>query len=155
AAVLTPPDGRGPVWASARHPRERHHVDGIGVVWMYDDREPEVRRETLRDRAPGLAVVVAAQHANVRPPPAGPVPLPPAAVVLHVDPAGRFLVAGVLRHALAELGIGIRGKAGADALIPRLKGLAAVFRQVMAARRDAEVNAFAVTQDGVHAEPAV
>ncbi len=102
-----------------------------------------------------LAVVVAAQHADVRPRPAGSVPFGPAAVVLHVEPAGRVLVAGDLVHALAELGVGIGREAGADALVGRREGLAAVLAQVVAAGRDAEVHAVAVAQDRVHAEPAV
>ena len=82
-------------------------------------------------------------------------PIGPAAVVLHVEPAGRVLVAGDLVHALAELGIGIGREAGADALVRRREGRAAVLAQVVAAGRDAEVHAIPVAQDRVHAEPAV
>ena len=64
-----------------------------------------------------LAVVVAAQHADVRPRPAGAGPLRPSAVVLHVEPAGRGVVPDDLVHALAELGIRIGREAGADALL--------------------------------------
>src|SRR5439155_14282412 len=107
------------------------------------------------DRAPGLAVVVAAEDADARPGSARAAPFGPAPVILHVEPAGRVRVAGDLVHALAELGIGIGREAGADAFVARLEGLAAVFGEVVAAGRDAEVHAVALAQDGVHAESAV
>src|SRR5439155_18638458 len=122
---------------------------------MHDDREAEVRRQPLGDRAPCFAVVIAAEDADARPRPAGSAPFAPAAVVLHVEPAGRLLVASDLVHALAELGIGIGREAGADAFVARLEGLAAVFGEVVAAGRDAQVHAAAVAQDGVHAKSAV
>jgi hypothetical protein len=107
-------------------------------VRVHDDREAEVGRQALRDRAPRLAVVVAAQHADAGG--AGPSHRP-AAVVLHVEPAGRVLVAGDLVHALAELGVRIGHEAGADALVRGLERLPAVLAQVVAAGRDAEVHA--------------
>ena len=42
-------------------------------------------------------------------------------VVLHVEPAGRALMAGDLVDALTELRIGIGREAGADALVGRVK----------------------------------
>jgi len=64
-------------------------------------------------------------------------------------------VARDLVHALAELGVGIGLESGADPLVGRLEGLAAVLAQVVAAGRDAEVHPIAVANDGVQAEPAV
>jgi hypothetical protein len=77
---------------------------------MHDDRETEIGRQALADRAPGVAVVVAAQNADAR-------TLGPATVVLHVEPAGHARVAGDLVNALAELGERIGKKAGPDALV--------------------------------------
>src|SRR5260370_26727926 len=122
---------------------------------MDDDRETEVGRQPLGDRAPGFAVVVAAEDADARPRPAGSAPFGPAAVVLHIEPAGRVLVAGDLVHALAELGLGIGREAGAAAFVSRLEGLAAVLGGIVAASRDAQVHAVAVAQDRVHAETAI
>ena len=87
--------------------------------------------------------------------PPGPAPLGPAAVVLHVEPAGRVVVARDLVDALAELGIRVGVEAGADAVVRRLEGLAAVLAQVVAAGRDAEVHAVAAADDRVHAQAAV
>src|SRR5439155_26686536 len=107
------------------------------------------------NRAPRLAVVVAAEHADVWPPPTRPVPFTPTPVVLHVEPSGRVLVTRDLVHALAELGIGVRREARADAFIRRRECLAAVLAEIMAAGRDAEVHTVPVAQDRVHAESAV
>src|SRR5262245_15740801 len=119
------------------------------------DREAEVRRQTLGDGAPGVAVVVGTQHADVGAPAAGPVPFAPAAVVLHVEPAWRVGMAGDLVNALAELGIRIGSEAGADALIARREGFDAVLPPVVAASRDAEVDPLAVAHNRVGAETAV
>jgi hypothetical protein len=53
-----------------------------------------------------VAVVVAPEHADSRPATARAVPLAPSAVILHVEPPRRILVARDLVHALPELGIG-------------------------------------------------
>src|SRR5260370_8081660 len=98
---------------------------------MDDDRETEVGRQPLGDRAPRFAVVIAAEDADARPRPAGSAPFGPAAVVLHVEPAGRVLVPGDLVHALAELGIGIRPEAAPDPFVPRLQALAALLRRLV------------------------
>src|SRR5207249_9857263 len=100
------------------------------------------------DRARGGAMVAAARHPEPRT--VGPPP-----VVLQVEPAGRVRVARDLVDALAELGEGIGHEAGAEAPVGRGERRAAVLAQVVSARRDAEVDATPVTQDGVHAEPAV
>ena len=84
-------------------------------------------------------MVVAAQDADVGPRTPRPAPIGPAPVVLHVEPSGRGWVAGDLVDALAEFRIGIRRKPGADALVRRHEGLAAILAQVVAARGDAEV----------------
>jgi hypothetical protein len=76
-------------------------------------------------------------------------------VVLHVEPSGRGGVAGDLVDALTEFRIGIGREPGADALVCRREGLAAILAQIVAARGDAEVEAIPVAQDGVHAEPSV
>src|SRR5262249_37037093 len=112
---------------------------------MDDEGKPEIGRQSLGDRAPAVAMVVAAQHAD-------PGPLRPAAVILHVQPAGDVPVAGDLVDALAELRVGIGEKAGADALVGRPERPPAVLAQVVAAGRDSEVHALALPHDGVHAE---
>src|SRR5262249_5162658 len=109
----------------------------------------------FRDRPPGVAVIVAAKDADVRPRSAWPVPLGPAAVVLHVESARRALVACNLVNALAEFRVGIGHEAGADALVCCREGLAAVLAQVMPPGGDAKVHALAVAEDGVHAQSAV
>src|SRR5262249_50698674 len=63
--------------------------------------------------------------------------------------------AGDLVDAVADLGIGVGAEAGADAVVGRLERLAAILAEVMAAGRDAEMDAVAVAQDGVHAQTAV
>src|SRR5262249_60237158 len=64
-------------------------------------------------------------------------------------------MAGNLVAALTELGIRVGREAGADAVVGRLERLAAILAKVMAAGRDAEMDAAAVTQDRVHAQAAV
>ena len=115
---------------------------------MNDDRESEVGRQSLADRAPGVAVVVAAQDADAR-------VLGEAAVVLHVEPARRVRVARDFVHALPELDERIGQETGADALVGGRECVAAVLAQVVAAGRDAQMDPIPVAQDGVQAEPAV
>src|SRR5712691_4658493 len=113
AAVLAAPDGGDAARTGARRRLERHDVDRVGILRMDDHREAEVGRQALGDRAPRLAVIVTAQHADIRSTPAGAVPFGPAAVVLHVEPPGSVLVPRDLVHALAELGIRIGREARA------------------------------------------
>src|SRR5262249_35862544 len=101
-----------------------------------------------------MTVVVAAQHADAGARTARAGPVGPAAVILHVEPARRFVGPHDLVDALTELRVRIRRKAGADAVVSRFERLAAVFAQVMSAGRDAEVDAIAVADDRVHAESA-
>src|SRR5258705_495635 len=154
AAVFAAPDGRSAAWTGACRRLERHDVDGVRVVRMHDDRKTEARRQSVRDRSPGAPVVVAAKHADVRPRAAGAAPFRPSAMVLHVEPAGCRIVAGDLVHALPVLRIRIGLEPGADAGVRRVERLAAVFAQVVAPRRDAEMHALAVANDRVHAEAA-
>src|SRR5205807_6477116 len=95
AAVLAAPDRGRAAGTGARPALQRHDVNRIGVVRMDDDGEAEVGRQPLGDRAPGVAVVVAAQDADAR-------TFGPAAMILHVEPARRIGMAGDLVHALAE-----------------------------------------------------
>ncbi|MCI0460000.1 MAG: hypothetical protein L0Z62_23865 [Gemmataceae bacterium] len=128
---------------------------GDPIVRVHHDGEAEIGRQSLADRSPSMAVVVAAQHADVWPPPSRPIPFGPAAVILHIEPAWRVLVSRDLMHALAEFRERIGHEAGANTPVRCLKRLAAVLAQVVAAGRDAEVEAIAIAQDGVHAESAV
>src|SRR6516165_4670706 len=89
AAVLAAPDRGGAARASARHRFEWHDVDRVSVVRVHHDREAEIGWQSLRNRPPRLAVVVAAQDTDVRPRPSWPIPIGPATVVLHVKPSGR------------------------------------------------------------------
>src|SRR5437588_2812436 len=66
AAVLAAPDRGRAAGTGARPALQRHDVNRIGVVRMDDDGEAEVGRQPLGDRAPGVAVVVAAQDADAR-----------------------------------------------------------------------------------------
>ena len=84
-------------------------------------------------------MVVAAQDADVGPRPSRPAPIGPAPVVLHVEPSGRGRVTGDLVDTLTEFRIGIGREPGADALVRRREGLAAILAQVVAARGDAQV----------------
>jgi hypothetical protein len=61
-------------------------------------------------------------------------------------------MAGDLVDALAELGIRVGREAGADAIVGCLERLAAILAEVMAAGRDAEMDAVAVAKDGVFSE---
>src|SRR5205823_2534434 len=84
-----------------------------------------------------------------------PIPIGPAAVILHVEPAGSVLVTRDLVHALAELWIGIGQEAGAHALVGRCEADTAIFAHVVTASRDTEVHPIPVAQNRVHAKPAV
>src|SRR5439155_12498481 len=148
AAVFAAPDGRGAARTGARGRLERNHIERVGVVRMNDDWESEVGRQSLADRAPGVAVVVAAQDADAR-------VLGEAAVVLHVEPARRVRVARDFVYALPELDERIGQETGADAPVGGRERPAAVLAQVVAAGRDAEMDTIPVAQDGVQAEPAV
>src|SRR5207249_899921 len=116
--------------------------------------KPEVGGQAGGDRSPGAAVVVAAQHADVRPRPSGSRPVGPSTVVLHVEPARRGLVAYDLVDALPELRIGVGREAGADTLVGGHEGLPAVLAQIVATGRDAQVHAAPVAHDRVETEPA-
>src|SRR5262249_52265477 len=140
AAVLAAPHRRLPARTGARPRLERHHVDGVGIVRMDDDGKAEVRRQPLCDRPPGVPVVVAAEDAD-----AG--PSRRAAVVLGVEPPGRFGMAGDLVHALSPLGVRLGSEHHADALVLRRERLPAVLAQVVAAGRDADVYPPAVADD--------
>src|SRR5438093_8271136 len=76
-------------------------------------------------------------------------------MVLHVEPPRCGLMPRDLVHALAELWIRIGREPGTDALIGRCERFATVLAQIVAAGRDAEVHSTAVSNDRVHAEPAV
>src|SRR5436309_13520653 len=89
AAVLAAPDSRSGAWTGACRGFQRHHIDGVRALRMHHDRETEIGRQSLCNRAPRVAVVVAAQDTNARPRPTRPIPFGPAAVVLHVTAAGR------------------------------------------------------------------
>src|SRR2546426_5076386 len=154
AAILAAPDRGSAAWTGARRGLERRSVDRVRVVRMHDHRKAEIGRQPLGDRPPRVAVVVAAQHTDVRPRSSRSIPFAPAAVVLDVEASGRVRVGGDLVNALAEFGEGIGSETGADALIGRPERLAAILAQVVTAGRDAEVDPVAVVQDRVHAEPA-
>src|SRR5262249_34677593 len=79
----------------------------------------------------------------------------PAAVVLHVKPAGRAWVGGDLVHALAELRVRIGHEARAHALVRRRECVAPILAQVVAAGRDADVHSLSVAQDGMHAKSTI
>src|SRR5437867_8520232 len=100
-------------------------------------------------------MIVAAQNADIRPWTPGSLPITPATVVLHVEPAGRVLVPRDFVHALAKLRVRIGHETSADPLIGRREGHPTVFTQIVAAGRDAEMHAIPVAQDRVHAKPAV
>src|SRR5688572_1531765 len=114
---------------------------------MYHDGETEIRRETFRDRAPCMTVVVAAQHADVRPWSAWSRPLRPSTMILHVETARGRVVPRDFVHALTEFRIRIRIESGTNASVRRIERLAAVLTQIMSPRRDAEMHALAVADD--------
>src|SRR4029077_16089463 len=120
AAVFAAPHGGRAAGAGASRRRERQDVDRVGVVRMGDDGETEVGRKALRGGAPGVAMIVAAENADVGTASARTVPFGPAAVVLHVKPARRVFVAGNLVDALAELGIRIGREPSPDTLVRRI-----------------------------------
>src|SRR5262249_24998709 len=76
------------------------------------------------------------------------------AVVLHIEPAGGIAVGGDLVDALAEFREGIRHESRGDTLVGGRECLAAIFAEIMAAGRDADVHAITVAHDGVQAETA-
>ena len=75
--------------------------------------------------------------------------------MLHVEPAGCIIMPRDLVHALAKLGVRIGREPSAHALIGSLERVAAVFAEIVATGRDAEVHAVPITNDRVHAEAAV
>src|SRR6266404_4292734 len=122
---------------------------------MHNDGEAEVGGQALCDRAPSVAMVVTAQDADARSRPAGPVPIRPAPMVLHVEPARRVLVTRHLVNALAEFGVRIGRETGADAFVGRGEGRAPILAQIMTPGRDAEVNPISIAEDCVHAKSSV
>src|SRR5262249_34288452 len=110
AAVFAAPHCRRTAWTRPRRGLQRHDVDGVHIVRMHDDGKTEVRWKPLRNRSPGMSIVVAAKHADIWPRTTGARPVRPAAVVLHVEPSRRIVVTHDLVHALAELWIRIRGE---------------------------------------------
>ena len=75
-------------------------------------------------------------------------------MVLHVQPAGHVVVTDDFVDALAELRVRIRLEAGADTCVRGRERLPAILAQVMAAGGDPEMDAIAVADDRVHAQPA-
>src|SRR5262245_3413117 len=122
---------------------------------MHDDRKSEIRRQSFRDRSPRMSVIVAAKYADIRPRATRARPVRPASVVLHVEPSGRCVMPRDLMDALAEFRIGVRLESRADPCVRCLERLTTVFAQIMAARRDAEMDAIAVADDRMHAEAPV
>src|SRR5258708_2452978 len=107
---------------------------------MHNDGKAEVRREAFGDRTPSVAMVVTAQDTNTRSRPAWAVPIGPAPMVLHVEPARRVLVTGHLVNALAEFGIRIGRETRANPFIGCGEGCTSILAQVMTTGRDAEVD---------------
>src|SRR5881628_579201 len=110
AAVFAAPDSRRAARTGARRRFKRDHIDVVGVVRMHDDWKAEVGRESLANRSPRSAVIVAAQDTNAR-------VVGKTAVVLHVEPARRVRVTSDFVDALAELDEWIRQETGADTLV--------------------------------------
>src|SRR5262249_53881619 len=77
-----------------------------------------------------------------------------AAVVLKIETFRRLRMRRDLVHALAELGERVGQEAAADAAVGRSEAASAVVAEVVAAGRDAEMDALPVAQDGVQAEAA-
>ena len=71
---------------------DRHHVDGLRLVRMDVDHEPEVGRQVAADLAPRIAGVVAAHHVPV---------------LLHEEHVGPRPVHGDAMDAVADLGLRI------------------------------------------------
>src|SRR6202022_803751 len=92
AAILAPPHSGGATRTSAGRRIQRHHVHGVGIVGVDENGKSEVRRQSLRYGSPGMPIVVAAKHPDVRPRSPWPGPFSPSAVVLHIKPAGSAVV---------------------------------------------------------------
>src|SRR5438067_4617535 len=148
AAILAAPHRGCAARTGTRHRLEREHVGGVGIVRMHDDGEAEIGRKSFGDRPPGVTVVVAAQHAD-----AG--PLGEASMVLQVEPTRDGGVPGDLVDALAVLRERVGREADADAFVRGSESPAAILAQIVSARRDTQVDAISVAQDGVQAESAV
>src|SRR5215471_11481961 len=65
AAIFAAPHRGRAARTGARRPLKGHDIYRVSVVRMDHDRKSEVRRQPLSDRSPRVAVVVAAQHADV------------------------------------------------------------------------------------------
>src|SRR5436190_11594570 len=65
AGVLAAPNSGRAAGTGARLRRKRHYIKRVRVFRVDKNREAEVGRKSLADRAPGAPVVVAAQHADV------------------------------------------------------------------------------------------
>src|SRR5690348_5441883 len=75
ATIFAAPHRWRAAWTGARRRLQGHDVYRVGVVRVDHDRKSEVRWQSLGDRTPRLTVVVAAQHADVRPRPPRPRPI--------------------------------------------------------------------------------
>ena len=148
AAVVAAPDGGFVVGAGSGRRVQRHDVNGVRIVRVYNDRKSEVGRQAGGDGSPGVTVIVAAENSDAR-------PIFPAPVVLHVKPAGSVRVSRDLVDALTELGIRVGDEAGTDSVIGSVERLAAVFAEVMPAGRDSKMHSVAFPDDCVHAQSAV
>src|SRR6266404_2659029 len=111
---------------------------------MHNDGEAEVGGQALCDRAPSVAMVVTAQDADARSRSAGAVPIGPAAMVLHVEPARRVLVTRHLVNALAEFGVRIGRETGPHTFVSRGEGRAPILAQIMTTGRDADVHPISI-----------
>ena len=100
---------------------DRDHVDGVRLVRVHVDREPEVGRQVPADLVPRLARVIAAHDVPV---------------LLHVQHrrAGRMHREAV--HAVPHLRAGVRDARRSQAVVDRPPGLAAVIGPERPRRRD-------------------
>ena len=101
-------------------PKSVHSLWSIQSTVSRHPRKAEIRRQPFGDGFPGVAIVVAAQHANPR-------TILPAAMVLHIEPPGRIWMAGNFVNALTEFRKGIGHEPGTDSRVGGLERFAAVF----------------------------
>ena len=110
---------------------------------MHHDREAKVGRHSVGDVGPGTGGIIGAIESPV---------------ILQEKTFGALWVQGDLVNALAELGVFIGHKHGADAAILRGPSRASVVGAVDAASRDGNVNPLligGVEDDRVQCEPTV
>ena len=121
---------------------DRHDIDGLGLVSVHVDREPEIARQIAAHLVPRVTRIVAAHHVPV---------------LLHEQHVRARRVHRDMVHAVPDLRGGVGDVRGAESLVDRSPRLATIIGAERTCRRDRNEDPLrirAVENDRMQAHPA-